>query len=557
MKKKTYKNKNKKIQRNNSKKNKKQKYKNKNKKMPCNNSKKNKKYGGKVTGNEILTKIRSLGFEFETGNMIPVILYDDNSTTPPTQKYGVDPEESHNIGTIKLDNEPVNVMIVSSTDTPLSSGGKYSLLSNLELVMKSENYRQLDDLYEFIKEHIVLYNDHNKYNFYNHTEYIFTFLSSEPNTSINDDNIILKYFKYVVDYLKNNFTLTKTITNTNTNKEVTNTKIGSKLNIFNNNSLLYLIPMKSNEDFTPTTIKWVPQMTINIKVIDVISVLEYLTIGLVEDSINNVKYCKDFALKIIGRKTGPIVDILKNVCFMLAYICLRSCDGTTGTLERDFSKNRFDFLFRCSLARIIISLYEKYETRNINICLSEIKSGLEKYIIEMERKKRNNERMTEFEKFYAIFTCISFINFIKLITTNDIIEDKIKKINESSGSDKEEAYQNLYTTLKKYSQRELIPEELTPEELTNEIDPLYLSTNTFFTEIFSEESNYYPYDVENESFLIEYRSFSQNLLHESGIDEDEDEDEGLDVYRDLNIWSSAIDAIENSGTQGHSKKRRL
>ena len=532
MKKKTHKNKNKnkKIQYS-------KKYKNKNKKIRRNNTKKYKKYGGKVSSNEILTKIISLGFEFETGNMIPVALYDDNMTTPPKQKYGIDSVKSHDIGTIRVENEPVDVMIVSSTDTPLGTRPTYSLLSHLEDLMNPESGNH--EFQEFIKEHIMPYgNITGDYMFYNHTEYIFTFRSKFLTRSINDENIILKYFKNVVDYLKNNFTL---------KEEIINTEVNSKLKIFNNGSLMYLIPMKSTDDFTPTTIKWVPQMTINIKVIDVISVLEYLTIGLDKDSINNIKYSKDFASQIYGRKSDSISDILKNVCFMLAYLYLHSADGTTGTLEENFNKNNFDFLFRCSLSRIIISLYEKYDNRDVNKSLSELKSLLEIYKGKIEQKRISNKKsMTNFEDFYAINACTSFINFITLITTNDgikeIIKEIIQKIKDSSVFDeKEELYQDLYTALKIYNQRALTSQE---------IDPLYLSTNSFFTEIFSKASNYYPYDIENESFLIEFRSFSQNILIESDTVDSED------VYRDLNIWSSAIDAIENSGTQGASKKIR-
>ena len=79
------------------------------------------------------------------------------------------------------------------------------------------------------------------------------------NSSINDENIIIKYFKYFVKYLKSCFNYLSTIKDFDKN---------IKIKYYENDYCRYIIPMKYNEDFTPYDIFWVPQMTINIKIVD-------------------------------------------------------------------------------------------------------------------------------------------------------------------------------------------------------------------------------------------------------------------------------------------------
>ena len=575
------------------------------------------KRGGKITTNEVLKKIISIGFEFETGNMIPVVkeTYDIDGVF--IEKYITDPYESHTIVTVPV-HKDVNLTIVSSTDTPLLTGGVNSLMSELERRFneiveikpdeektnkekeeEEEKIEKINNFREFIYTYINPFdkneNENSQYNFYNHTEYIFTFLPLKPSTSINDENIILKYFDYVINYLKTSFILQDTITNE---------EVNSKLKTFENDGLLYLIPMTSTEDFTPSTIKWVPQMTINVKVEDVISVLEYLSKGLTTRSVDDINNCKNFAFKIIRYVTikasenenqEKIFYILRNVVFMLVYLFVNSGDESKGTLEKGYGKNKFDFLFRCSLLRIIISLYKKYNRVDINKCLDTMKKNLEieKTIIE---KTITQKKITDFEKFYAYFACISMINFVQIITFN-INDEAIKRIFQST--DIEAEFKNLYKEIRNIHQRvktlketeeqskkdeelqekleihleeieerqdiseeekeelKKEEEEKTKEENENVKDKMsyFLSTNAFFTEIFDGASNYYPYYIENESLLIEFRSFSQNLLYEA--DYQVNSNGFYDVYRNLDEWTTVIEKIETKNQISSSKTRKL
>jgi hypothetical protein len=416
------------------------------------------------------------------------------------------------------------------------SGGVNSLMSIFEKKYKpeiedSEIDNETVNFREFIDKYIHVYSIINinlGYNFFNHTEYMFTFLPLGSRKSINDKNIILNYFEFIVYYLKS-LKYQKTIQDISTN---------SKLKIFSNDTLLYLIPMEINDDYTPVTIKWVPQMTINIKVVDVISVLEYLSIGLNKESINTIRDCKNFVGKIINTSRLSesselqILNILKGVLFMLLYIVVYA--GTIeGTLDTDFDKNMFDFLFRSSLASIIVSLYGKYKVEEINSCLDILKGKLVKEKEIIDKKKMRRERISEFEN-DTYNASISFINFINVINTDEI-KSTISTIDD----------------FQKYNFDE-IHEKIREYNIINDHDSnVYSSTNTFFTEIFIGVANYYPYDTKNESILIEYRSFSQMLLYEAG-------ETTNNVYRSLDDWTSIIERIKinETNTQPQSKKQR-
>lgn len=496
-----------------------------------------KKYGGKITSNDILEKIISIGFEFETGNMIPIQLKNFREQ-PPVEKYIADSEtnvvsQPRDFTSLYPDTK---VYILSTIDTPLLSGGVNSLMSIFENKYKpqiedSEIDNETVKFRKFIDKYIHVYSTINSnlgYIFFNHTEYMFTFLPLDSHKSINDKNIILIYFEFIVYYLKS-LKHQKTIEDISTN---------SKIKIFSNDTLLYLIPMEINDDYTPATIKWVPQMTINIKVVDVISVLEYLSIGLNKESINTIRDCKKFVDKIINTSRLSesselqILNILKCVLFMLLYIVVYA--GTIeGMLDTDFDKNMFDFLFRSSLATIVISLYGKYTSEEINSCLDILKGKLVKEKGIIDKKKMRRERITEFEN-DTYNASISFINFINVIN-NDEIKSIISTIDD----------------FQKYNFDEIHEKILEYNIINDNYSNVYSSTNTFFTEIFNGVANYYPYDTKNESILIEYRSFSQMLLYEA-------DDTINNVYRSLDDWTSIIERIKinETNTQPQSKKQR-
>lgn len=445
-----------------------------------NKTQKNRKStGGRLVSNPILKKIISIGFEFETGNMTP--LEYSNSTKKiymsdvKARKIEPSEEEKQKLSDANI----TKLTIVSDKDTPSMINPKESLIANL-----NERFLNEPAVGHFLEQSkIDVYSRDTKipdnYNFYYHTEYIFTFFSD----SINDNDVILKYFGYVLNYLMTCF-------------EFVETKMDStsdlKLSYFKNkyyprdDKFIYLIPMRTTQSFIPQTIQWVPQMTINIKVVDIIVVLPYLIKSTeyskeVDTSIKELDFIKirynelgDSENKI---KINKIYDILKNVFFVLIYI-IKSKETKD---EDDFRKNEYTFLFRCPLVDIIIGLYKKYDIEIVNFTIN--------LFIE---KLQSNIQQKSFEILYDFLRFVLSYDGKKTNITNKFLEDNIT---------------------------------------SEEIDLRFI----YFTEIFGSGATYYPYDAEKETILIEYRSFSQNLLKES-------KHQG-NVYKTLNEWSEMLGSI--------------
>jgi hypothetical protein len=340
---------------------------------------------------------------------------------------------------------------------------------------------------------------------------------------------------------------------------IENQEVDTKFKIFENQSLFYLIPMKYREDLTPKDIKWVPQMTINVKVVDIIPVLEYLISGSNADSVNGIQHCKLFAYKIIpeqGETVRPtrrsqtvgeqiftgtpkrILNILRNCVFMLMYFFLYASE-VDGTILKTNDKNHFDFLFRSSISRIMISLSMKYSKQDIMMCLEYINNKLlqeqEEQHANIENKKQQRQK-PNFLEYYKYNACISFNNFITIFVNKfDYYRSRLL----SAGFDAHDDFFNeIDQDMRKTNHRPLTPEEQIRIQANPQINlNYYLSTNTFFTEIFRGSSNYYPYDIHNESILIEFRSFGQNLLIEA-------KDTTKNVYKNLEEWQQVISKID-------------
>jgi len=492
-----------------------------------------KKNGGKVRSSPVLEKILSVGFEFESGNMIPV-LYDIDG------RYIVTEQTPDKLPSIAITND-IDVHITSDADTPRVTGGVHSSMSEMEQTYLNPDNQQFRN---FIDEHVNVIDSTGGYNFYNHTEYMFTFL--KDNHAFIDKDIIMKYFKFVIDYLMVSFI---------EDEVIENEEVDTKLKIFNNGSLQYLIPMKFGQDLTPIDIKWVPQMTINVKVIDIMSVLEYLIVGANADSVNNIINCKVFAYKIIPHRIIPDIDkpeftevqkhilnILRNCVFMLLYLFIYG-SSLEGTVFQNIDKNHFDFLFRCSISRIIISVCTKYDKSDILPCLNYLKNRLiheQTYILGNIQYMRTQQVKININEFYKYNACISFIIFIDyLISKNNLILQKyVSMLSTATHEESDDIFNEIYSELKLQNIRPLTQEE--KDKVANDprkpISKYYLSKNTFFTEIFQGSSNYYRYDNDNESILIEYRSFGQNLLIEA-------KDATKNVYKNLKEWQNIITTI--------------
>lgn len=226
------------------------------------------KFGGSIESNDVLKNILSIGFEFETVDIIPLKISDNNSDT----------------NTIILSN-------LRSTNDEIRDK-LLTIIDDFEVITTKDHgapYNRINfDAY-------LSFNDLNNTKYlmkkgqYGHTEFHFTF------TNLNyDDNIIYNYICLCCNYINKIFKnkqevlfepIPETLDLSNYDKKneiikflkEKQTKI---CNFFNYENLYFLNYKDPNTKFYfNDDVKWIIQTTIGITLNNVISVLNYLSLG--------------------------------------------------------------------------------------------------------------------------------------------------------------------------------------------------------------------------------------------------------------------------------------
>lgn len=254
----------------------------KNKVVKKKNTKKEKrknKKGGDIRQNEILSKIKSIGFEFETDQMTffksNLDFYMDEEINNLKKKKRIEPDIDFDIihNPIKIDIDEIMSVV---KDTPVESvtsevWGFAQKLKTIKNNYKIENRDTTGTL-------LIYDNTFNRnYESVAHTEFHFTFIKIPSN-----DNCIIDYLKQSCSILLNYFVNLD-------EKEVYLKHYDAPQEILNESTLYTDKPDKPHNGYFRTkyylilnneninNIKWVIQATIGIDILDMISIGNYLS----------------------------------------------------------------------------------------------------------------------------------------------------------------------------------------------------------------------------------------------------------------------------------------
>lgn len=525
-----------------------------------------------LTENVILSKIISIGFEFETGNMIPMtfiyIDIDEETNTLINKPYQIMyvPCTLDNVILSKIPVESTNMLVTTTStfDAPHIAYGQTTQLSWLEERVKSEKKIydfMLNDAYihpyfsnkmlKGIPQYDPTYVP--KYNFFGHAEFNILFI---PNIgcSINDSNVIMNSFKYVVhNLLYNTFTVKREV-----KSKPLNIKIKEyRATMQNGNVCCYCIPMEYDQNYTPASIKWVPQMTMNVKLIDIIDVVSY--ISLETNAEDDIRFCIDMSNEVFkdinDDNAYDLNSKLKALLFMLIYLLIR-LGGNNGndnnsndiSIDAEVSnaynryhvfhctagKNTLAFLFRTSIAEIMVALYKEYGEPIMTDYLTKMDASLKANITKLRAKVRRMKKQIDIDCLNAFRAFSMFIGFLKSNTyldSDDLIDDLI----EHAMKARDEEYMNREKLIKTTRPNYMTAyyESYEPKE------QLYL----YFVRLFSEEyerneigvASYFEYNETSQSILIEYRSFAQGI---NGLEHNKHKK--MTIHKSLYEWNSAL-----------------
>jgi hypothetical protein len=231
-----------------------------------------KKFGGEIYKNEILKQIVSIGFEFETGKMIPFI--ENNMILYPIGS------EKHNIYTDNTESVIFNL----TQDMPYTSSRTLFTKFSNNIKNRIKNGK-ICALIDHIRKPPLLFNL-NKSSSMGHTEFHFTYKRFNTNNNTNDntnDDIIIKALKCSADLLKQYFDHSKvsyltlvTLQKTTLPLKIEDT-INENISLYKfENNIVYILPNDKSKRDTINTIHFYIHMTIGVKLYNAINVLSYL-----------------------------------------------------------------------------------------------------------------------------------------------------------------------------------------------------------------------------------------------------------------------------------------
>jgi len=445
--------------------------------------KKNREYkvGGDISTHATFSKILSIGYEFECGNMFAIyyIHADDIFVIPSastTEELIHDEECVPEIG-------DYSCLINYETDTPHAGNTTPSLLTVYEKILNEEP----DKMTELLEKCKIIGKPVNL--FITHTELLFTFFNRKATCNgfnknlrhpINKPNCIEETFRIMLEKLRHTFVFSHEVVHEDM-KIIFFRAPGIEKPIY------YGIPTTPDKNLTPQDIIWVPQMTYSVEPQNIMEVTERLSIHLDKEERDIIKQCIENSNSIfkhytkwakdVGLKENPLVEIFKNVLFFSLYYTHPYFFYDLHLERHKIHKNMFCFLFRHSVYEIF-KFYKKKSLKNGDNYLIQIVDYLTTQVRTSDTTTHSDEALASIERKWKSYVCSSFL----------LLQD---------GDDN-------------------IPQ--------------------FFGDIFSSESQYYEFNGKH--VLIEFRCFHKNIIQ--SIVPGKSKVKDINFYKTLNQWQNIM-----------------
>ena len=479
--------------------------------------------GGSIEQNEILSKIKTIGFEFETNQMT---------------HFSIRGDELHNVsnrsnidGTSKV--EAIDILsqyalteIIGGSNILGIEGYDYSVISpNIYAIYDTPLIGTTSPIYSLNPPDDIIYSDAPKiftltdsskavlykinppiigsrYKQFKHTEIIFTFKSH----IIHDNNIIYHYLLFAYIYM--NFIISEPSTNVYNlnynNKQLSNNVILYQLNShIIANPLIFMIPNKKKKN-TINTINWVIQVTLGIKLEYMLEVLLYLNMVESQAYKSMFEYIYEIGNIIMNNfiltelylsisDTITEIQLKKLTAFIIIFIYTFHnyelkisfmYDDDTDTYGNDnpqidalyIHKKQNTFVFRhtiFSMSKLIDEQLFHNFLEYLILDKTDLNGIIDNYlIIEIQKIPQNKLEMSKLPQFFQKYKSLYQIFY-------DLFDPSIA------------IYEPHYNRIQKdYYQKNRLIQYQIPKK---------------WKEI-TYESTFYPIDKENEILLVEFRS---------------------------------------------------
>jgi hypothetical protein len=517
-----------------------------------------KKKGGSIFVNNEFEKIISIGYEFECGDLMVTNLSmpsEDNPRQNRKQFRIPTVHEQDEYLTDKSCNTVGNYTCILSTetDTPLSGANEtHSKMYDFEQKYLDQEKAGVDindnTVISFLENaNFDVYSNNLESIFFTHAEILFTIFDKKNSCQnanqgivshyLKDDKCILNTMKTMIDILFTYFIPGKF---TNGSNEYAESDM--KLSFFTPNPLwvskpiYYVVPTVNNHstvlDIYNET-RWVPQMTYCVKVDDIISVTEQLSKLLEKDDLEQIAksmdildtlmapaYYEDLPSSKTKKKTKvpkptktfkEVREKIKNVLFFAVYYFYTyyffdSVMGVVITSIKNpkLGKNIFCFTIRHSIYELLNHYMKKYPEE-----MNKLNELLSKNLIENDNNISDTVAM-------AIPNLISYVS---------------------------RSFCRIFSPTYAY-----VPENHTYPPTTRGSKDCETDINMqndddyIFSKILKCQSNYFDFDRENETVLIEYRCFHKNIIQSYNFKFPKSQTTSS-IHKSLNEWKNIIDSL--------------
>jgi hypothetical protein len=541
-----------------------------------------KQNGGSVFTNNHFNKIVSIGYEFECGDLMVTHL-----GLPPADSGNPRSDELHFLIPKSIYAEHLlhdtncktvgnyTCILSTETDTPLSGANEtHSKMYKFE----QEYLKEENEGVDVNDNNVFILLDKSRYDTYSssfgsvfitHTEILFTVFDKKNSCedvthgqimhSLNDEKCILNTMKTMIDVLHDFFTPANIfvpddyVVPVTEDKQIPESKLTNtsehfdmKLSFFKPNPLwikkpiYYAVPTLGDSrtiDIFKDTF-WVPQMTYGVKVEDIVSVTSQLSSLLEGDDLIHITNSMEILDMLMApayqdsKKASPktkkksaakasaspkptaefkhVREIIKNVLFFavyyfyIYYFYSDVLDLPISSIKDPLlGKNAFCFTLRHSIYEILNYYMEKFpkEMRKLNDYLKTNIIPDDKNITNVRFQKQN------------------LISYVSRSFARIFEEDYVyKRENHKYGFSSQESNR-------------------CDEDL--KIQP---TDNYIFSKILKCQSNYFNFDTENETVLIEYRCFHKNLIQSYNF-KFPTTSTSSDVHKSLDEWKKIVNKL--------------